>query len=92
MADADMAEGVENAFVRQHAVGERDLVADVGEIVWHGKFLILDCVMKGECRGGRSKAETKRIAKRNAPTRGRPQRVGVCANAPLLAERLAERA
>ncbi len=28
MADADMAEGVENAFVRQHAVGERDLMAD----------------------------------------------------------------
>ena len=40
VAHADMAEGVEHAFVRQHAVGERDLVADVGKIIWHGRFLI----------------------------------------------------
>ena len=41
MAHADMAEGVEHVFVGEHAVGERDLVADVGEIVGHGTFPVV---------------------------------------------------
>jgi hypothetical protein len=30
MAQADVTEGVEHTFVREHAVGERNLVADLG--------------------------------------------------------------
>src|SRR6516165_7745048 len=41
MAHADMAEGVEHTFVGKHAVGERDLIADIGEIFGHGHFLLL---------------------------------------------------
>ena len=33
MAHADMAERIEHAFVRQYAVGKRDLVAGIGEII-----------------------------------------------------------
>jgi len=40
MAHADMAEGVEHAFVRQHAVGERNLAAGVVETIGHGTFLL----------------------------------------------------
>jgi hypothetical protein len=43
MADADVAESVENALIGQHAVGDRELMAKVGKFVWHGKFLIFDC-------------------------------------------------
>src|SRR5262249_37809613 len=39
MAHADMAEAVEHAFMRDDAVGERELVAGLGEGVWHGVFL-----------------------------------------------------
>src|SRR5215472_102492 len=42
MAQADMAERIEHAFVRQHAVGKYDLVADLGEIIGHGRFLLFD--------------------------------------------------
>jgi hypothetical protein len=37
-----MAKRIEHAFVRQHAVGKRDLVADLGEIIGHGRFLFFD--------------------------------------------------
>jgi hypothetical protein len=37
-----MAERIEHAFVRQHAVGKCDLVADLGEIIGHGRFLLFD--------------------------------------------------
>src|SRR5262245_22439661 len=47
MAHADMAEGVEHAFVRQHAVGERELIADVGQIIGHWD---VSC-WSGTCRG-----------------------------------------
>jgi hypothetical protein len=40
MAHADMAEGIEHAFVRQQAVGECDLVAEVGKIFGHWAFLL----------------------------------------------------
>src|SRR5262249_25322410 len=36
MADADVAEGVQHAFVRQHAVGERNLVAGVEKVGHEG--------------------------------------------------------
>jgi hypothetical protein len=35
-----MAEGIEHAFVRQQAVGECDLVAEVGKIFGHCAFLL----------------------------------------------------
>src|SRR5262249_7377390 len=40
MAHADMAERIEHAFVRQYAVGNRDLVAGIGEVIGHGRFLL----------------------------------------------------
>jgi hypothetical protein len=36
MAQADVAERIEHAFVRQDAIGKSDLIAGVGEIVGHG--------------------------------------------------------
>jgi hypothetical protein len=42
MAQADVAKRIEHAFVRQHAVGKCDLVADLGEIIGHGRFLLFD--------------------------------------------------
>jgi hypothetical protein len=41
MAHADVAEGIEHPFVREHAIGERDLIAGVGKFVGHGRFLSL---------------------------------------------------
>jgi hypothetical protein len=35
-----MAERIEHAFIRQYAVGNRDLVAGIGEIIGHGRFLL----------------------------------------------------
>ena len=72
MAHADMAERIEHAFVRQYAVGNRDLVAGIGEIIGHGRFLL----SSGRFRRRRSKAEMAAIAKppgrsaRRLPLRG----------------------
>src|SRR5262249_1294432 len=61
-AQADVTDRIEPAFVRQHAVGERDLVADLGEIIGHGRFLLFDWAAGWfQCR--RSKAEMPAIAK-----------------------------
>ena len=38
MAHADMAEGVEHAFVGDDAVGKREFGAGFGERVGHGRF------------------------------------------------------
>jgi hypothetical protein len=54
-----MAERIEHAFVRQYAVGKRDLVAGIGEIIGHGRFLL----SSGQFRRRRSKAEMAAIAK-----------------------------
>jgi hypothetical protein len=59
MAHADMAERIEHAFVRQYAVGNRDLVAGIGEIIGHGRFLL----SSGRRLRRRSKAEMAAIAK-----------------------------
>ena len=61
MAHADMAERVEHAFMRDHAVGNRELVADVGKRHGHGTFLIGKVMVGGAekrmpaagARGGR---------------------------------------
>jgi hypothetical protein len=53
VAHADMAEGIEHAFVRQHAIGERDLIADVGKIIGHWAFPAGS--MAGVAAGGRAK-------------------------------------
>ena len=39
MAHADMAEGVDDAFVGDDAVGERELGADFCKLIGHGRFL-----------------------------------------------------
>ena len=39
MANADMAESVDHAFMAEDAVGDRKLFDELGQIVRHGFFL-----------------------------------------------------
>src|SRR5262249_40050028 len=79
MAQADVTERIEHAFVRQHAVGKRDLVADLGEIIGHGRFLLFN-LAAGCFRSRRSKAEMPAIAKPcPGPWRGMTRAHGRCA-------------
>jgi hypothetical protein len=50
-----MAEGVDHAFIGENPIGERDFVANGGELIGHG---VSPCVI---C--WRRKAETRRVAK-----------------------------
>ena len=42
MAHGDVAEGVEHAFVGDHAVGAREQFARFVEFVWHRHFPLID--------------------------------------------------
>jgi hypothetical protein len=51
MAQAHMAERIQHAFVCQDAIGKRDLVAGVGEIVGHGFSVLSELWMPPEQSG-----------------------------------------
>src|SRR5580693_7837976 len=63
MAQTDVAEGIEHAFVRQHAARQRHLVADIVVSIGHGGFQGIHLCLP-------SKPETPALAK--AKTRRGP--------------------
>src|SRR5262249_56657956 len=76
---AAVTDGSGPAFVRQYGVGKRDLVADLGEIIGHGRFLLFN-LAAGCFRSRRSKAEMPAIAKPcPGPWRGMTRAHGRCA-------------
>jgi hypothetical protein len=48
MAHADMAKGIEDAFICEHAIGKSDLVAGLGKTVGQGLYLALKQCLSGE--------------------------------------------